>query len=147
MGALGSPKRLLRGVNMNRFYCAENYVKEALLHANLQLQGILILCDPIDRLDRMVFEGYWKSLDNVKSHPDNISAANLLNNTDQFRDNGPGLYKKLAEIRTFFGSRLLVLHQEALRMTPRATYNLIARFLGVGDFPAGARFDVVNAMK
>merc|ERR1711933_608986 len=47
-----------------------------------------------------------------------------------------------------FGSRLHLIHQEQLRMAPRTTYSMIARFLGAkGNFPADMAFGRYSGYK
>lgn len=51
----------------------------------------------------------------------------------------------MAEARQLFGERFALVHQSALRHTPRATYNALAQFLGTESFSASATFHRYNA--
>merc|ERR1712129_541697 len=59
---------------------------------------------------------------------------------------GLSIGNHLRECQRLFGSRLLLLHQESLKVSPRETYNQMAAFVGTRSaFPSRTRFHRYNS--
>lgn len=120
------------------------------------LKVILILCDPVNRLEKRFFLYHsCQSLTTGEAAEEhsalvagNECKASIADVTrmQQFLDQ-MRIHSSLPEMSIVFIQRLLTLHLEGLRVFPQFTYNRIVDFLGLPPFREGTVFPRVNARK
>eukprot|EP00411_Alexandrium_monilatum_P121986 CAMPEP_0175635444 /NCGR_PEP_ID=MMETSP0097-20121207/1694_1 /TAXON_ID=311494 /ORGANISM="Alexandrium monilatum, Strain CCMP3105" /LENGTH=249 /DNA_ID=CAMNT_0016941081 /DNA_START=1 /DNA_END=747 /DNA_ORIENTATION=- len=113
------------------------------------LRVIVIVCEPVSRLDKLFWRFYQcrKDATPLPSGPDRkarcwhtagamLEVPELLSRW-RMRDG-------IRSVLRLFGPRLLLLHQQFLRSSPLETYNTAAAFVGAMPWPPWASFQRYN---
>lgn len=107
------------------------------------LRVVLVLCNPFDRWEKDFLMGFCDRNRTAHARLCRRHVSECLTDPALIEEVSlcPRVADGLAEMRALFpAGRLGLLHQESLRAEPEATYGALARFLGLGPFPAGTRF-------
>jgi len=105
------------------------------------LTVILVVCDPIGQFEKT----YYAKCCGEENISCTCSMTPVLDDPETLSNALAG--HKLHEMRSLFGSRLIVIHQSALRVMPRQVYNALALNLGVQPFDPSMDFYQWNAHK
>eukprot|EP00928_Gymnodinium_smaydae_P086227 TRINITY_DN7014_c0_g1_i3.p1 TRINITY_DN7014_c0_g1~~TRINITY_DN7014_c0_g1_i3.p1 ORF type:complete len:502 (-),score=106.98 TRINITY_DN7014_c0_g1_i3:196-1701(-) len=132
------------------------------------LKVVIVVCDPLSRMEKLLFATRCarhaggsqhlggESVDGGSASADAKSCLTVLQEFAAAPRTaeppqwlaGSFVGSHLRELRRIFGPRLLVLHQEQLRLAPLETYANLAAELGASrSFPAGVDFRRYNSMK
>lgn len=119
------------------------------------LRALLVVCDPLGRIEKeFMLYHYCGALASGDvppgARPDRQRCAESIAEALEMPDflRMQRLAPSLTEMRALFDGRLLVLHQELLRLAPRITYTGLATALGAwGPFPPGTSFRRYNSRR
>lgn len=115
------------------------------------VRAVVITCEPLGRVEKHFYTGFCKTDGTSQSHlyPGTTCTKSIAHalSAPAFLDS-LFIGEHLLDMVDLFGSRLMLVHQESLRIAPEATYNKIARFLGASKpFPAETLFQRYNSQR